>query len=490
MAIKDVRRMRNEEAANQELTSQSKNTLAIRALGEIQSSCSGIRFNKIPVNVLAVIENLFDYLSYCDQPDSLEGLSRVECEEIIKEDIKSFYPSANDEEAISATIKIFDTLRQQFRLRYTDREKGCLSEEIVFRLIEHKEVRYRTGTVFCMTKEGATLYSLSLVENSIEEALAKTQAAVRILRRGEIKQAVSSIRAAEKRINESQSEMARQVTQLERRIRLVRYDEVFKNFSESASIISDIITEIQASDDVIVKQLQNTRNDHNSSKRDEVRKAKSAFDSMLSKSQSYQTNLGYVMKKYRKASSNLIAPYDESLFKTTISDGVLAPVLGMEITHVSNEMDSLMMNLLPPLARDARSTTGDRGDYRLFDIEQTLELFMEFLESDGERQTTFEKQEVEDIEVPIEPLSDEFVAECLSWVDDKLQKQGSLSFSQIINSYESGEITLEQEEHFLRTLGDYAVNTKSNFKIGLKGKLESERWSGDNVIIYVESEDE
>ncbi|WP_422460448.1 MULTISPECIES: hypothetical protein [unclassified Endozoicomonas] len=478
MSLEFLEQARNEPMARRELTIQSHALLVVRTLDSIYSALQRKPFDGIDFDVLAAIMYLFDAMLYYTDRERQPGMTRREAELCLVEHMREAYPGHNDASYVQVAGKIFAAIKDPFRLRFYDFTERAHSDEQVVRLVRHDQVVGSDDILWSLTDEGMMFYTLRLDETPIERAAILAWRTLKTIRRGEIDKAVHQIQSTQRQLEQYLIGMRMKVRAAQAGDLSASYaQDIRPILSDSFDKTEEVLGHIQSTLATITEMLADGRSELHPDKLNKLRKAQEIFADVSTFTLSYQDCLHDVNKDFEQARLKLIIPRDNTLFRETLEKAALKPLLAHTPTAAEQSMDDLVACLLAPRCQYDDCHT-------LLDLELVLNLYIDQFDQVLPHEIQDPTEQPEAIETSLQGIPDSVIRHCSSWVSSRLKAQGQVSFADVFDAYEEGELSEQEQQVCLLHIGSLATNNDSSIEVDVDDTpIESALWRADNIIL-------
>ena len=182
-------------------------------------------------------------------------------------------------------------------------------------------------------------------------------------------------------------------------------------------------------------------------------------------------------KDFEQARLKLIIPRDNTLFRETLEKGALKPLLAHTPTAAEQSMEDMVARLLAPRSQDDDHHT-------LFDLALVLDLYIDQFDQMLPHEIQDPTEQPEAIKTSLPGIPESVIRHCSSWVSNRLKAQGQVSFADVFNAYEEGELSEQEQQVCLLHIGSLATNNDHSIEVDVNGTpIESALWRADNIIL-------
>lgn len=479
MSLEFLEQARNESMARRELTIQSHALLVVRTLDSIYSALQRKLFDGVELDALAAIMYLFDAMLYYADRERQPGMTRKEAELCLVGHLIEAYPGQEASDYAQIASKIFAAIKDPIRLRYYDFTQRAHSEEQIVRLVRYDQLSGSDDILWSLTDDGMLFYTLRLDETPIERAAILAWRTLKTIRRGEIDKAVHQIQSTQRQLEQYLIGMRMKVRAAQSGDLSASYvHDIRPVLNDSFDKTREVLEHIGNSMSTITEMLAEGRAELRPDKLDKLRKAQDIFSGVCSFTQRYQDCLHDVNKDFERARLKLIIPRDNTLFRETLEKGVLKPLLFYSPIPVEKQLDDLIARLLPP-----RNQDDDR--HVLFDLEALLTLYLDKFEQELPHEIQDPTEQPVAIETNLRNIPESVIKKCSDWVSERLNNRGLVSFSDVFEAYDSGELSEQEQQVCLIHIGSLAANSDPKIEVDISGDtLETPLWRANNIKLF------
>lgn len=479
MSLEFLEQARNESMARRELTIQSHALLVVRTLDSIYSALQRKLFDGVELDALAAIMYLFDAMLYYADRERQPGMTRKEAELCLVGHLIEAYPEQEASDYAQIASKIFAAIKDPVRLRYYDFTQRAHSEEQIVRLVRYDQLSGSDDILWSLTDDGMLFYTLRLDETPIERAAILAWRTLKTIRRGEIDKAVHQIQSTQRQLEQYLIGMRMKVRAAQSGDLSASYvHDIRPVLNDSFDKTREVLEHIGNSMSAITEMLAEGRAELRPDKLDKLRKAQDIFAGVCSFTQRYQDCLHDVNKDFERARLKLIIPRDNTLFRETLEKGVLKPLLSYSPVAVEKQLDDLIARLLPP-----RNQDDDR--HVLFDLEALLTLYLDKFEQELPHEIQDPTEQPVAIETNLRNIPESVIKKCSDWVSERLKNRGLVSFSDVFEAYDSGELSEQEQQVCLLHIGSLAANSDPKIEVDISGDiLETPLWRANNIKLF------
>jgi hypothetical protein len=478
MSLEFLEQTRNESMARRELTIQSHALLVVRTLDSIYSALQRKPFDGIDFDVLAAIMYLFDAMLYYADRERQPGMTRKEAELCLLEHLREAYPGHNDPGYAQVAGKIFTAIKDPFRLRFYDFTERAHSDEQVVRLVRHDQVAGFDDILWSLTDEGMMFYTLRLDETPIERAAILAWRTLKTIRRGEIDKAVHQIQSTQRQLEQYLIGMRMKVRAAQAGDLGASYaQDIQPVLTDSLEKIGEVLGFIESTRSTITEMLADGRSALHPDKLNKLRKAQETFADVSAFTLGYQDRLLDVNKDFERARLKLIIPRDNTLFRETLEKGGLQPLLAHTPATAEQCMDDMVARLLAPRSQDDDHHT-------LLDLEAVLNLYLDQFDQVLPHEIQDPTEHPVAIEASLQGIPESVIRHCSDWVANRLEENGNVSFADVFDAYEKGELSEQEQQVCLLHIGSLAANSDPAIEVNLDNTpIESALWRADNITL-------
>ncbi|MGS0467663.1 hypothetical protein ACU8V3_11350 [Cobetia marina] len=480
MLLEFLEQARNESMARRELTIQSHALLVVRTLDSIYSALQRKLFDGVDFDALAAIMHLFDAMLYYADREHQPGMTRKEAEWCLAEHLQEAYPGQKASSYTQVAGKIFAAIKDPFRLRYYDFTERAHSDEQVVRLIRHDQVLGSDDILWSLTDEGMLFYTLRLDETPIERAAILAWRTLKTIRRGEIDKAVQQIQS-------TQRQLEQYLIGMRMKVRAAQSGDLSTSYAHDIRpVLSDSFDKTQEVLGIFRTPcrplpkcwLMDTRNcTRQATQATQATQGARDFAEVSTFTLSYQDCLHDVNKDFERARLKLIIPRDNTLFRETLEQGALKPLLAHAPATAEQRMDELVTHLLAPRNQDDDLHT-------LLDLEAVLNLYLDQFEQELPREIHDPTEQPVAIEATLRGIPDSVVKHCSDWVSARLKDRGRVSFADVFDAYANGELSELEQQVCLLHIGSLAANSDPTIEVDVDdAPIETALWRADNISL-------
>ena len=478
MSLEFLNQARNEPMARRELTIQSHALLVVRTLESIYSALQRKPFEGVDFDALAAIMYLFDAMLYYADRERQPGMTRKEAELCLVKHLQEAYPGHDDLSYAQVAGKVFAAIKDQFRLRFYDFTERAHSDEQVVRLMRHDQVAGVDDILWSLTDEGMMFYTLRLDETPIERAAILAWRTLKTIRRGEIDKAVHQIQSTQRQLEQYLIGMRMKVRAAQAGDLGASYaQDIQPVLTDSLEKIGEVLGYIERTRSIITEKLADGRSELQPDKLNKLRNAQEIFADVSAFTLGYQDRLLAVNKDFEKACLKLIIPRDNTLFRETLQKGALQPLLAHTPATAEQSLDDMVARLLAPRSQDDDHHT-------LLDLEAVLTLYLDQFDQVLPHEIQDPTEQPVAIETSLQGIPESVIRHCSDWVANRLEEHGRVSFADVFDAYEEGELSEQEQQVCLFHIGSLAANSDPAIEVNLDStSIESALWRADNITL-------
>ena len=374
--------------------------------------------------------------------------------------------------------KVFAAIKDPFRLRFYDFTERAHSDEQVVRLVRHDQVAGSDDIFWSLTDEGMMFYTLRLDETPIERAAILAWRTLKTIRRGEIDKAVHQIQSTQRQLEQYLIGMRMKVRAAQAGDLSASYaQDIRPILSDSFDKTEEVLGHIQSTLATITEMLADGRSELHPDKLNKLRNAQEIFTDVSAFTLGYQDRLLDVNKDFEQARLNLIIPRDNTLFRETLEKGALKPLLAHNPMAAEQSMDDMVARLLAPRSQDDDHHT-------LLDLELVLNLYIDQFDQVLPHEIQNPTEQPVAIETSQQGIPESLIRHCSDWVANRLKVHGHVSFADVFDAYQVGELSEQEQQVCLLHIGSLAANNDPAIEVDVDDtSIESALWRADNITL-------